>query len=144
MKTFESSLAWNTLGRFLLASLSATLPGCARPVQPALAPPEARPHASHPASSLPDSLLQLMTPDEKLGQLTMAPAQWNQTGPGAPAGGEQQVREGRLGSFLSFWGAAATKRMQRLAVEESRLGIPLLFAQDVIHGWRTVFPVPLA
>jgi beta-glucosidase len=85
-----------------------------------------------------------MTLDEKLGQLTMAPAEWNQTGPSAAAGGEDQVRKGLIGSFLGFWGAAATRRMQRVAVEESRLHIPLLFAQDVIHGWRTVFPVPLA
>jgi beta-glucosidase len=85
-----------------------------------------------------------MTLEEKLGQLTMAPAEWNQTGPSAAAGGEDQVRRGLLGSFLGFWGAAATRRMQRVAVEQSRLHIPLLFAQDVIHGWRTVFPVPLA
>jgi beta-glucosidase len=85
-----------------------------------------------------------MTLEEKLGQLSMAPAQWNQTGPAAPGGGEAVVRGGNIGSFLSFWGAAATRKMQRVAVEESRLHIPLLFAQDVIHGWRTVFPVPLA
>lgn len=91
-----------------------------------------------------DSLLALMTLDEKLGQLTQAPAEWGQTGPHASAGGDEQVREGKIGSFLSFWGAAPTRRMQRIAVEESRLHIPLLFAQDVIHGWRTVFPVPLA
>ena len=91
-----------------------------------------------------DSLLARMTLDEKVGQLTMTPADWNQTGPRAPAGGEQQVREGKIGSFLNFWGAAPTRDMQRLAVKESRLGIPLLFSQDVIHGWRTVFPVSLA
>lgn len=85
-----------------------------------------------------------MTLDEKLGQLTMAPAEWGQTGPSAAAGGEEQVRRGQIGSFLGLWGAAATRRMQRVAVEQSRLHIPLLFAQDVIHGWRTVFPVPLA
>ena len=114
--------------------------GCAGspPVPPSAPRPEKR-----SASGLPDSLLALMTLEEKLGQLTMAPAQWNQTGPGTTAGGEQQVRDGKLGSFLGLWGAAATRQMQRLAVEESRLGIPLLFAQDVIHGWRTVFPVPL-
>lgn len=131
-------------GRLLLAPLAAAVTSCTRPVQPVPTPPLAQAPAAGPASRLPDSLLGLMTPDEKLGQLTMAPAEWNQTGPGAPAGGEQLVREGKVGSFLSFWGAAATRRMQRLAVEESRLGIPLLFAQDVIHGWRTVFPVPLA
>jgi beta-glucosidase len=101
-----------------------------------------------PASSgnphLPDSLLALMTLEEKIGQLTMAPAEWGQTGPQASAGGDAPVREGRIGSFLNFWGAAATLRMQRVAVEESRLHIPLLFAHDVIHGWRTIFPVPLA
>ena len=85
-----------------------------------------------------------MTLEEKIGQLTMAPAGWDQTGPKAPAGGDERVRQGRVGSFLSFWGAAATLRMQRVAVEESRLHIPLLFAHDVIHGWRTVFPVSLA
>ena len=85
-----------------------------------------------------------MTLEEKIGQLTMAPAEWGQTGPRAAGGGDRQVRDGRIGSFLNFWGAAATRRMQRVAVEESRLHIPLLFAHDVIHGWRTVFPVPLA
>ena len=91
-----------------------------------------------------DSLLARMTLDEKVGQLNMTPADWNQTGPHAPAGGEQQVREGKIGSFLGLWGAAPTREMQRIAVEGSRLHIPLLFAQDVIHGWRTVFPVSLA
>jgi beta-glucosidase len=85
-----------------------------------------------------------MTLEEKLGQLAMAPAEWNQTGPATAPSGEDQVRKGRIGSFLGFWGAAATRRMQRVAVEQSRLHIPLLFGQDVIHGWRTVFPVPLA
>jgi beta-glucosidase len=85
-----------------------------------------------------------MTLEEKLGQLEMAPGDANQTGPAVSAGGDKQVREGRIGSFLGFWGAAATRRMQRVAVEQSRLHIPLLFAHDVIHGWRTVFPVPLA
>ena len=51
------------------------------------------------------------------------------------------MREGRVGAFLSFWGAEATRRMQRVAVEESRLHIPLLFGYDVIHGLRTIFPV---
>jgi beta-glucosidase len=85
-----------------------------------------------------------MTPDEKLGQLTMTPAGSGQTGPTVNAEGEQAVREGRVGAFLNLYGADATRRLQRVAVEESRLKIPLLFSQDVIHGWRTVFPVPLA
>ena len=90
------------------------------------------------------SLLGRMTLEEKAGQLTMTPAELAQTGPRAPAGGEQQVRDGKIGSFLNFSGATATREMQRVAVEQSRLRIPLLFGHDVIHGWRTIFPVPLA
>ena len=96
------------------------------------------------ATRIADSVLALMTLEEKLGQLTQAPAGWGQTGPSVDAGGEQQVREGTLGSFLSLWGADVTRRMQRIAVTESRLRIPLLFGYDVIHGMRTIFPVPLA
>src|SRR5258705_956970 len=87
-----------------------------------------------------DSLVARMTLDEKVGQLNMTPADWNQTGPRAPAGGDQAVRDGKIGSFLNFWGAAPTREMQRIAVEQSRLHIPLLFSQDVIPGWRTVLP----
>jgi len=90
-----------------------------------------------------DSLLALMTLDEKLGQLTQSPAGYGQTGPTVDAAGEKDVREGRVGSFLSLYGADVTKKMQRIAVEESRLHIPLVFGYDVIHGMRTIFPVPL-
>jgi beta-glucosidase len=96
------------------------------------------------ATRIADSVLALMTLEEKLGQLTQAPAGWGQTGPAVDAGGEQQVRDGKLGSFLSLWGAEVTRRMQRIAVTESRLKIPLIFGYDVIHGMRTIFPVPLA
>ena len=96
------------------------------------------------ASRIADSVLALMTLEEKLGQITQAPAGWGQTGPTVDAGGEQQVRDGKLGSFLSLWGADVTRRMQRIAITESRLKIPLIFGYDVIHGMRTIFPVPLA
>src|SRR5205085_8451696 len=131
-------------GVFWLTLCLIAFSGCGRQPQPDAPPSMASPLSQDRGSRLADSLLALMTLDEKLGQLTMAPAEWNQTGPSAAAGGEDQVRKGLIGSFLGFWGAAATRRMQRVAVEESRLHIPLLFAQDVIHGWRTVFPVPLA
>ena len=90
-----------------------------------------------------DSLLALMTLEEKLGQLTQSPAGYGQTGPTVDAAGERDVREGRVGSFLSLYGAEVTKKMQRVAVEQSRLHIPLLFGYDVIHGMRTIFPIPL-
>jgi beta-glucosidase len=91
------------------------------------------------SSSLSDSLLALMTLEEKLGQLTMASGEGDQIGPRVPAGGEDDVRAGRVGSFLNLWGSDTARRLQRIAIEESRLRIPLLFAQDVLHGWRTIF-----
>jgi beta-glucosidase len=89
-------------------------------------------------------VLKLLTLEEKVGQLVQMPGVWNQTGPNVAAGGEQQIRDGKVGSFLGVWGAAVTRHLQQIAVTQSRRRIPLLFAMDVIHGWRTVFPVPLA
>jgi beta-glucosidase len=91
-----------------------------------------------------DSLLDRMTLDEKLGQLSQPGGPSSETGPAARAGTVADIRAGRIGSFLSVYGAAHTRELQRVAVEQSRLGIPLLFAHDVIHGFRTIFPVPLA
>src|SRR6266571_1968333 len=88
------------------------------------------------ATHIADSLLALMTLDEKLGQLTQAPAGFVQTGPAVDAGGERLLREGKLGSLLNLYGADVTRRTQRIAVEESRLHIPLLLGYDVIHGMR--------
>jgi len=85
-----------------------------------------------------------MTLEEKLGQLTQVAGPGSQTGPAARAGTETEIRAGRIGSFLGVRGAAYSRSLQRVAVEGSRLGIPLLFADDVIHGFRTIFPVPLA
>src|SRR3977135_1600624 len=86
-----------------------------------------------------DSLLARMTLEEKLGQL-------NQLSVDNQPTAEQTalVRKGLVGSFLNLTGAAATRDAQRIAVTESRLHIPLIFGQDVIHGYRTVFPIPLA
>ena len=90
-----------------------------------------------------DSLLARMTLEEKLGQLNQPPGIGNDTGPKAKAAGTEQVRKGQVGSFLGMQGVKQTCDLQRIAVKESRLGIPLLFGFDVIHGYRTVFPVPL-
>ena len=91
-----------------------------------------------------DSLLAAMTLEEKIGQLNMAPSSRVVTGPGEPHPLEEGIRAGRIGSVLNVWGGAEVQALQRLAVEESRLGIPLLFGLDVLHGHRTIFPVPLA
>ncbi len=83
-----------------------------------------------------DSLLARMTLEEKLGQLNQVP--------GVNPAALTQLRQGRIGSFLNVTGAADTRRVQKIAVEETRLHIPLLLGLDVIHGYRTTFPVPLA
>src|SRR5438046_1542037 len=85
-----------------------------------------------------DSLLARMTLEEKLGQLNQLSVD-NQPTP------EQLelVRKGLVGSFLNLTGAAATRDAQHIAVTESRLRIPLIFGHDVIHGYRTIFPIPL-
>ena len=90
------------------------------------------------------SLLARMTLEKKLGQLNQPGGPGNDTGPAARAGTEADIRAGRVGSLLGVSGAAETRELQRVAVEQTRLGIPLLFGNDVIHGFRTIFPVPLA
>lgn len=89
-----------------------------------------------------DSLIAEMTIEEKLGQL--AQYRWNWRDDTVKKQYRQYIREGKVGSFLGVAGVERTRELQRLAVEELRLKIPLLFAEDVIHGWRTTFPVPLA
>lgn len=56
---------------------------------------------------------------------------------------EALIREGKVGSVLNAVGAEEVNRLQRMAVEEGRLGIPLVVARDVIHGFRTIYPIPL-
>src|SRR5213080_1858613 len=85
-----------------------------------------------------DSLLARMTLEEKLGQL-------NQLSVDGQPSAEQlaMVRKGLVGSLFNLTGAEATRAAQRIAVTDSRLHIPLIFGQDVIHGYRTIFPIPL-
>ena len=91
-----------------------------------------------------DRLLSTMTIEEKIGQLNMVASSRVVTGPGELRDVHEGIRSGRIGSLLNLWGAEEARSVQRLAVEESRLGIPLLLGLDVIHGHRTIFPVPLA
>ncbi len=117
-----------------------------------------------------DELLSQMTVDEKIGQLhqlgpspvggfeisldelkkmldagAITQKEYEQSARGFKVDErEDEVRAGTIGSFLGLYGAEKCNRMQKVAVEESRLGIPLLLGFDVIHGLRTVFPIPLA
>ena len=91
-----------------------------------------------------DSVLKLMTLEEKVGQLNQYSSKEEVTGPQSPYNNlVQDIKAGKVGSMLNVRGAERTRRMQELAMG-SRLRIPLLFGQDVIHGYRVTFPIPLA
>ena len=90
-------------------------------------------------------LLNRMTLDEKIGQLNQVPGgRQRALNSRLDAAALERVRRGEIGSFLHVAGAAQIRELQRVAVEESRLGVPLLFGMDVVHGYKTLFPVPLA
>ncbi|HEX5184166.1 MAG TPA: beta-glucosidase BglX [Allosphingosinicella sp.] len=92
-----------------------------------------------------EALLARMNLDEKLGQVTQMPGGRSKALNSLITDAERaRIREGRVGSYLNVAGAAESRALQRIAVEQSRLHIPLLFGLDVIHGYRTIFPVPLA
>jgi beta-glucosidase len=92
-----------------------------------------------------DSLISLMTQDEKLGQLNQLSGDWDEKKHEPILSPELHdlLRRGGVGSFLNITGAEQTRKFQKVAVEESRLHIPLMFGLDVIHGYRTTFPIPL-
>jgi beta-glucosidase len=95
--------------------------------------------------SRPEVLLKKMTLDEKVGQLVQRAGGRSKALNSRLDDAElERVRAGAVGSYLHVAGAAPLARLQKVALEESRLGIPLLFAMDVVHGYRTIFPVPLA
>ena len=84
-----------------------------------------------------DSLLAQMTLDEKIGQM-------NQLDPSYDSEAKEAlIREGKVGSIFNIVGSKEVNRLQRMAVEETRLGIPMIVARDVIHGFRTIYPIPL-
>ncbi len=90
-----------------------------------------------------EALLKQMTVDEKSGQLSMFASDWGVTGPTQNSAYKKFIRDGKAGAILNANTVDSVKSLQRVAVEESRLKIPLLFGFDVIHGYRTVFPIPL-
>ncbi|MCF1192972.1 beta-glucosidase BglX [Mangrovimonas sp. AS39] len=95
-----------------------------------------------------DSLLSLMTLEEKIGQMNQYSGFWDVTGPKPEGGSEakkyEDLRKGLVGSMLNVTGAKEVLEVQKIAVEETRLGIPLLIGFDVVHGFKTVSPIPLA
>lgn len=91
-----------------------------------------------------DSLLSLMTLEEKIGQMTQFSANWSITGPVMSDDFQPYLEKGLIGSIFNATSVVGIRKMQEIAVEKTRLGIPILFGQDVIHGYKTIFPIPLA
>ncbi|WP_422004379.1 beta-glucosidase BglX [Roseivirga pacifica] len=91
-----------------------------------------------------DSLINEMTIEEKAGQLTLYTSGWDVTGPVLRDDYMDELRAGRAGNLFNAHTVDYAINLQKIAVEETRLGIPLLFGLDVIHGYKTTFPIPLA
>lgn len=95
-----------------------------------------------------DSILAIMTLEEKIGQMNQYNGFWDVTGP-TPKDGDaakkyEHLRKGYVGSMLNVTGVKDVRAVQKIAVEETRLGIPLIIGFDVIHGYKTLSPIPLA
>ncbi len=88
-------------------------------------------------------LMGRMTLEEKLGQLNQQPSDEVATGPVVGSNASRLAAEGRLSSIFNIMNVEKIHSLQRIAVEQSRLGIPILFGMDVIHGYQTVFPLPI-
>lgn len=97
-----------------------------------------------PMNEFVSELMGKMTVQEKIGQLNLLPSGEIQTGISENSSVSEAIRQGRLGAILNLKGVDNILKVQKMAVEESRLGIPLIFGMDVIHGYETIFPIPLA
>ena len=90
-----------------------------------------------------DALMRRMTLEEKIGQLNLPSAGDITTGQAKSSDIAEKIRRGEVGGLFNIKGVEKIRDVQRIAVEESRLGIPLIFGMDVIHGYETTFPIPL-
>ncbi len=94
-----------------------------------------------------DDLIHRMTLEEKVGQMNQISSFWEMTGPAPLDGSEleqyEQLKQGMVGAMLNVTGVEATRKVQQLVMDHSRLKIPLMIGYDVIHGYKTLFPIPL-
>lgn len=144
-----------TRARLLAACSIALLAGCAPLHADAPVARQSAPAATAPAPTpagwndtaemrgFVDSLMARMTLPEKIGQLTLLTSNWESTGPTLREGYKQDIAEGDVGAIFNAYTADYTRELQRIAVEQTRLKIPLIFGYDVIHGHRTIFPISL-
>ena len=93
-----------------------------------------------------DSIIEIMTLEEKVGQMVQYSGGWDLTGPASDNNKlkKEQIEKGLVGSMLNVASVEQVRAAQKLAIENSRLKIPMIFGYDVIHGYQTMFPIPLA
>lgn len=133
--------------RFLLFLPLFVVIGCQRPTEVVL--PDAQPGTSVQTTRYPkvETLLSKMTLSEKIGQLNLYSSFYDVTGPIPETGKNDkfdELRSGMVGAMLNVKGVDEVRKWQKIAVEDTRLGIPLLFGYDVIHGYKVLSPIPIA
>lgn len=131
--------------RLLICTLMILITGCHE--KEAVSNPQKQDLNSSIAQKV-DSIVSLMTLEEKVGQMNLYNGFWDATGPIPQEGNAQMkyehLQKGWVGAMLNVKGVESVRKIQEIAVEETRLGIPLLFGYDVIHGYKTLSPIPLA
>src|SRR5690606_35046900 len=100
-------------------------------------------NADNPFEKQVDSILSLMTLEEKIGQLNLPGSGDIVTGQAQSSNIAKKIEEGKVGGLFNIKSVEKIREVQRIAVEKSRLKIPLIFGMDVIHGYETTFPIPL-
>ncbi|MBY8961852.1 beta-glucosidase BglX [Flavobacterium sp. D11R37] len=136
------------LPKYAFAALLAIALGCSTAKQDKIVQAGAQQKTQLPIDRKVDSVLNLMTLEEKVGQMNQYNGFWDVTGPapqeGSAARKYEHLKNGWVGSMLNVRGVKDVKALQKIAVEETRLGIPVIFGYDVIHGYKTISPIPLA
>jgi beta-glucosidase len=134
---------------FFQAALLLAL-GLAGPSAQAQVKAKAKPKTASPAAATTDQmqqfvagLMQKMTLEEKIGQLNLVSVGFDVTGPVVSKDVDANIKKGLVGGVLNTYTPVAARKLQELAIRESRLHIPLILGYDVIHGHRTIFPIPL-
>ncbi|MBC8084101.1 MAG: glycosyl hydrolase, partial [Hymenobacter sp.] len=123
----------------LAGALQLAAPLCAQPAAPHPVPLREDPKMAPFVTEL----MGRMTLDEKIGQLNLLVVGFDVTGPVVSKGVEASIRQGRVGAVLNTYTPAAARKLQDQALKYTRLKIPILLGYDVIHGHRTMFPMPL-
>lgn len=113
-------------------------------VSPSFAQTAKKPSEQKKMDDFVNNLMSKMTLDEKIGQLNLVSVGFDVTGPIVSKNVNQNIEKGNVGGVFNTFTPDAVRKLQDIAVKHSRLGIPLIFGYDVIHGHKTIFPIPLA